>query len=353
MRKPWVTLCLPSHRPLAAGRSSIEAFIGFAENRGYRIVISDNSGDQEKAAAFAGTCQNLVYLADCPQSGAANMLNALLHAETEFVLACGDDDRILVVEGQDAFDFSALPPDHIGVKPQIEIFSNANGLLRRNEFPILSDDPASRMLDYANSVRGDNSSYYSFVRRRQFTALCQLFVKHHPTKAANTDWPMMLSLVAAGKYAIDSATQYRYNIGKWEHAAGIDAAVLAIITEAGLPAQAVRYASLFHFLDAYVYVNRRHLPMTPDEKRKASQTAAIIYLRDLLRKAYRNPTDYTLCRPFLAPLIAAMSTGRLDMDRIFSMACNVAEALKPGLKAGYEAFLEASLTWPESVIEGN
>lgn len=353
MSKPWVTLCLPSHRSLAACRASIAAFIGFAETREYRIIISDNSGDVEKARAFAGCSDTLVYLADGPQNGAANMLNALLHAETEFVLACGDDDQVHAVEGQDAFDFAALPPDHIGVKPHIEIFSNANGPLRRNEFPILSDDPSLRMLEYANSVQGDNSSYYSCVRRREFTALCQLFVKNHPTKAANTDWPMMLSLAAAGKYAIDPATQYRYNIGKWEHEAGIEAAVLAIMTEAGLPAQAVRYASLFHFLDAYVYVNRRHLPMTPAGQLMASQTAAIIYLRDLLRKAYRNPADYTLCRPFLAPLIAAMSTGQLDMPRIFSMACDVADALKPGLKAGYEAFLDAALTWPEPVIEGN
>ncbi len=339
---PPVTLCIPSNRPLTSSREPLSSALSYAQGAGYLVVISDNSRDPQKADFLRGR-PNLVLLENGPLDGAQNMLRAFEAASTDFVLPLGDDDFIAPIAGKDRFDFKALDGEYVGVKPHIEVFSAASGTIRINDFSLDGSNASDRMMQYATLIRGDNSSYYSFFRRSEFLSLCKLFVGFHPLKSGISDWSMVLALAASGKWAHDPSTRLRYNLGRWEKTAGIEAAHGEIIAKAGLPSVAKAYIGIFHFLDCFVFVLRHSslLPLT--ERHRAAKSAAILFLRGFLRSAYQRPEDFPLCADILALFIEAMSRRDPDLDLLFALSIKVADRLKPGLKAGYEAFLQAGL----------
>jgi hypothetical protein len=70
----------------------------------------------------------------------------------------------------------------------------------------------------------------------------------------------------------------------------------------------------------------------------------VIFLRNFVRAAHRQPQDFELCSDLVPAFIAALSETDPDPELLFSLATQTLERLKPGLKAGYEAFLSAALS---------
>jgi hypothetical protein len=111
-----------------------------------------------------------------------------------------------------------------------------------------------------------------------------------------------------------------------------------------LPADAPRYLQVFHYLDFMGFVMRRSSPLSPVDRYRTISTASVIFLRNFVRAAHRQPQDFELCSDLVPAFIAALSETDPDPELLFSLATQTLERLKPGLKAGYEAFLSAALS---------
>jgi len=165
------TICIPSHRPLETSLEPLWSAITYAEARGMKVVISDNSGDPIKRDYFAAAPAHVTYLGDGPDDAAANVLSALSAVTTDFVLLLGDDDFMDAAGDAPAFDFASLAADVVGVKPRIEIWTRDKGVTEVNDFTLDAIDPAQRVLEYARKMRGANSSYYSFFRTAEIVQI--------------------------------------------------------------------------------------------------------------------------------------------------------------------------------------
>jgi hypothetical protein len=329
-----VTICIPSNRPLALAKGPLESAIRFAADRNYRVVIADNSGEGAKLAYFSNLPAHVVYLFDETRAPVANLLACLEAAETEFVLPMGDDDFIEAIEGQPAFDFSALGSDVAGVRPMLEVFAVGEGVLRQHSFAIEAESAADRMYEYRQKLAGDNTLYYSYFRRDDFREILTL-LEGHPIATGDMDWALVYALVANGKVLADASTRFRYDIGKWRWTEGIEASIEAIYQTAGLPREAIAFEHLFRFLDSYVFAFRRTFRLPEMERIKSLYAVAVIFLGHTLHTAETQPQKFAGFEREIGMLRAALKEPDDYLLNVFDVAAQVAERLRPGLHEGY------------------
>jgi hypothetical protein len=329
-----VTICIPSNRPIALAKGPLESAIDFAAGRGYRVVISDNSGEGAKLAYFSTVPDHVTYLFDGKLSPTANMRACLDAAETEFILPMGDDDFIEAIEGEAAFDFSTLGPDIAGVRPVLEVFAVGEGVLRTHDFAIDAESAADRMYEYRQKVAGDNTLYYSCFRRDDFHEILGL-LDGHPIATGDMDWAMVYSLVANGKVRHDPSTRFRYDIGKWRWQEGIEASIETIYRTAGLPREAIAFEHLFRFMDSYVFAFRRTSRLSEIERIKSLYAGAVIFLGHTLHSAENQPQKFIGFEREIAMLRAILKEPDDYLVDVFEVCAQIADRLKPGLHERY------------------
>jgi hypothetical protein len=338
-----VTICIPSKRPLETSLEPLWSAINYAEARGYKVVISDNSRDPIKRDYFAGAPEHVRYIADGPDNAAENVLSALSEAESEFVLVLGDDDFINASEGSAAFDFASLSGDVTGVKPRIEIWSKEHGVTDVDQFTIDEGDAAQRVLEFTRKLKGPNSTYYSFYRRELLSGIMQLFIGHHPMQAGYSDWATVYALVATGKIAHDPSTTLRYDNSRWQDADAALETLDSLLAASELPPEASHFMSLFHFLDAYVLIFRDGPDMPVNQRYTAAYALAMVFLKRLVFRASQTPVDFVLASDLIPHLAEAVNSEDMDINKMFHIAGLIADRLKPGLKQQYDQYLLAAI----------
>lgn len=337
------TICIPSNRPLETCIEPLWSAIGYAEARGMKVVISDNSRDPIKRDYFAAAPEHVIYIADGPEKGAENLLSALSAADSEFVLVLGDDDFISAIDGMPAFDFSDVADDVIGAKPRIEIWSEKRGVIDVDQFTVDEEDAAQRVLEFTRKLKGPNSTYYSFFRREPLLGIIQLFVAHHPMQAGYSDWASIYALAASGKIVHDPSTTLRYDNSRWD---GADTALKSLdrlLDDSELPPEASYFMSLFHFLDAYVLMFRDGPELPVIERYKAAYALAMVFLKRLIFRVSQSPADYAIASNLIPHLAEAVNSDDPDIDKMFHIAGLIADRVKPGLKQQYDAYLLAAI----------
>jgi hypothetical protein len=329
---------------LALSKGSLESAIRFAAEKKYRVVISDNSGEGAKLAYFSDLPGHVTYLTPPALSAIDNLRACLEAADTEFVLTMGDDDYLEVVEGERPIDFASLPADVAGVRPLTEIFAVGEGVLRTHNFAIDGESAADRMYEYRQKVAGDNTLYYSYLRLRDFRALVDVLAGH-PIVTGDMDWAVVYTLVASGKFVYDPSTRFRYDIGRWRWAEGIDATIRGIYEQAGLPPEAMAFEHLFRFLDTYVFSFRPSLRLSEMDRIKTLFACAVIFIGHTLNKSENQPQKFIGFEREIAALRAVLKEPDDFLINVFDVAAQVADRLKPGLHEQY-------IRWFASVQDG-
>ncbi len=298
---------MPSNRSLPHASAAILSAVDFARGNGVELVISDNSGDAEKAAWLASLGDDIVVLADGPQDAGENMLSAFEAARGTFVLPMGDDDLIRgTLSAVDLSPEAGLS----GVRPLCHVLG-ADGTVRREvDWTETGDDGAGRMLAHARRGEPDNATYYSAWARRHFLPLCRLFVRHHPLGMGSSDWAMVSALIGRGRLGVDRSMVYSYRLGGWQAAGDIAAGRAAMVEKAGLPPQATRWMSLFHHLDCHCYLEGFGEDMPETERLSCQRMAAMIFLRAFLRQVHREPGLFPELAGLVSELIAGASPSR-------------------------------------------
>lgn len=331
-----LTLCMPSNRDLRHSACAIETALIYADKRDCRLVVSDNSRDPQKRARYENSHPRLTYVVPDGDSGLQNMISALSKVETPFLMPMGDDDEIYGLDDKQPFEFSDLPADVIGVRPQTFIWTNEKGVQQVDRFSIVADDAGSRMLEYNGKANGNNALYYSVYRSDLFKSLYSLFSRAHPTRGGYCDWALSFALCAAGKFLSDASTIYRYDLGRWATSSTLEAAKASLYLQAGLPETAEHFSALLRFIDVHVFLIS--LPLPEAERRTAQMTNARLALRTFINEVAKTPDQYDSEVVYLADLVSATP----DLDTAFQISLLIIDRLQEGLAEKYVRFVRAA-----------
>lgn len=333
-----LSIFMPSNRDFAQSRQAIETALAYCEARDAILILADNSGDDAKQAHWKDRFARLRYLDTTGRDGSGNFMAALREADTPFVLPMGDDDEIRLDPAAPPLDLAALPADHIGVRPVTEVWAPDKGVLRIKDFSITAATPAERILEYNDAAQGDNSAFYSIFRRDPYLDLMELFNRHHPTKAGYCDWGLVMALFSYGKMALDRATVFRYNSTVWADAEASARKNIRLYTDAGLPAEALKYSALLLYLDLFVFIAFPKAPLTPAERMNAIAMLGGA-LTPFLHAVRNAPDEHGETMRYLAEL----AEQEQDAMGRFHIALVMANQIQEGLKDRYLAYYSQAM----------
>ncbi len=331
-----LTIYMPSNRTLEDSREAIESLLAFSQATGCRMVISDNSQDPRKQAAYNGRSANLVYITRDDTDPQENAVSAMSKVATSFVMPMGDDDTIRVLDSAFPIDLSRLPADVVLVRPQTEIWVEKNGIVRTEDFSIELDDPADRMAEYARRTRGNNSVFYSICRSDYYIGLLRQFYARHPTKGGYCDWSITTALIASGKVVYDPAIVYRYNLGRWSNSDTLEIAKESLFAQVGLPPAVQDFYPLLRFIDTYIMLMSRHLPLSELQRDKALSINSTMGLAVFVNAVKGKPERYDETVHHLVDLIV----DETELNTVFIIALMLADSIQPGLKDRYIAYYQ-------------
>jgi hypothetical protein len=337
-----VSLCMPSRRPLATARPSIDNMIAYARARNFRLIISDNSDGLDKAGHYAHAADRVTVLQNPGAGPLENLMRTVEAADTPFILPVGDDDFIENVAGAPGIDLARLPADCVGARPTVVIFAEGEPELRRLDYGLPEETAVDRFHAYAQRRGGCNSLYYSFFRRDSFLAVHEPYWRQRKTVIGDFDWAVTTSLLFEGKVAHDPSTLYRYDLGRWRQQASIDATVRSFYLDAGLPDMAAKFHTLFKYIDIYVTTQRPSLRLSDLDRLKALYTATIALLGSLLRNAAQTPDRYRGFEDTIAEIRTAVSDHSDDLSSVFDACARIAGRMKPGFEQELHDWLAAT-----------
>src|SRR5690606_21054869 len=124
---------------------------------GYRLVISDNSGDAEKAKYLRAlmTDDNLIYIEKEPCDVLENWATAFEETEgTDFVLLMGDDDMLFRYGPSPSFE--DVPDDVVGIRPAIFGYADLQGIICVNGGAIEAENASERIMEHLEASKGAN-----------------------------------------------------------------------------------------------------------------------------------------------------------------------------------------------------
>lgn len=333
---PLLTLCIPSNRSLERSMRTISEALAFAEERDALVLVSDNSGEPEKAAFWWGRSPRLIYHTSTGTNAFENVLASTSLADTPYMLLVGDDDGVGFDRSVTPYDLSSLPPDYMGVRPKTQVEISGVGVVRTKDFGIEGERSSQRIIEYARKAGGDNSAFYSIFRRDQYVQLLRLFLEHHPIKGAYIDWALALALFAYGRMAYDPSIIFRYNADQWSTSERTDRKNQEIFADCGLPPHATIYQPLLMALDLFCFVCRPGTLLDRDGALDAASIVAGDLMNAFTNHVLLDPTDFSERMRYLVDLARKEDQAFAR----FQLGLLMVDELKPGLKEGYLRFFQ-------------
>lgn len=336
MKKSF-SVAIPSNRSFELSRRPLETAIDFCRESGYRLVISDNSGDAVKAQKLREmmTDDNLIYIEKEPCDVLTNWATVFDATEgTDFVLLMGDDD--LLFRYGPSPDFSNLPADVVGIRPGIFGFADLKGIICQNTAEIASRNPTERIIEHLETSNGSNIGIFTFWRRDIYKSVTDLWNGPHPTRGAYADWAAMNGLVSSGRVVSDPGSSYFYNLQNWagstkEIAEQTERAYL----RTGLPRGASAYGRIFDAADSFIFINRKDSPLSVQERFVAGAFCLDLYIKNYLRNMPRNTAHENSAQ---IEKISQKLVGNESIPSIFAVFDEIFEAVRPGLGKAYKDF---------------
>jgi hypothetical protein len=337
-----LSICIPSHAPLSAAQTSIDSALALLSYGDIEVVISDNSGDADKAAKLGAIDRaGFRYLVSPHQDPMHNWSHAVDNASGELVMMLGDDDVVAVLPGfrpRTTAELAGL----VGLRPAFAMFSSGQGVYRPTHFGVTGATAASRVQEYLVKNGGSNVTVYSAIRRDVWRNLFAGYLAHHPTRAGYTDWSLTFALVATAPLVEEGNLLYLYNNANWATEEKIRENSQRGMQSVGLPAEAAQIQMALQAVDAFVAVCRKDLSLPADEKLEAGLLVAGVYFNSLvtaLQKIFESGTNPS---PKLVQT-AKIALGATNPAEQLGACLVIVELWLPHLRDAYQAFFNAVL----------
>lgn len=330
------SIAMPSNRNLANSARSIETALILAEKTGSRLVVSDNSGDEEKRRRWENASPNLHYIHSPGATVTENGDAALAAVDTPFILPMGDDDEVYLRDDVSFVDLAALPEDVCGIRPYTIHWSDEDGPRNSDHFALEQSRFDGRLRAFTEKSWRNNHMFYSIWR----TPLYRRTIGHlagHPTGGGFTDWAIVTALIACGKVIHSPALVFCYNVGNWTDETSAGYSYLKLLHKAGLPDEAQLYWALLRLVDTHALLMDKGLAMTREMRINAINTNAYVGLASFAADVDKDPHYFTE----LDHAFAAQARHGLNPARAYELTLPLLEQLKPGLADAYAAYLKA------------
>jgi hypothetical protein len=335
-----LSICIPSHASLEASKPSVESALTLLNHHDVEIIVSDNSGDVDKATYFGSINRaGFRYCKSSYKDPMRNWQNAMENSRGRYVLMLGDDDLVI------ALPRLRIPTGHddaIGFRPAHAMYALGQGVSRPTFFDISESRPINRIKNFLVNNGGSAVTLYSAIRRDWWRDMFEEYLANHPTRAMFTDWPMTYSLVSAGKLPAEGNLLYLYNSANWGTAELISKNTRKQIEDIGLPSDALEIQNAFLAVDSFVAVCRKSLALSTDEKLEAGFYLSTLYFNQLvdgLRIKFKSgETPQT--KYLQSAKIAMSATSPIEQ---FCACLIIIELWLPHLRERYQAFMRAVL----------
>lgn len=280
-----LSICMPSNRPLAKAKKSIDSVLNFISGTDIDFVISDNSGDADKCAYIRSLSNSHIKYFEGPPISYENGKNAIKHAASDFVMIFSDDDIIVNLFGTPFESIQNVEQDVIGFRPGVVVFNPVDGLLKTTTFGLMANTAKERVEEYFKNAKGMNSTLFSAWRKDILLDIYQCN-SVHPSRGEYMDWAIVLAFVSSGRVLEEKTTALFYNNENWSgDQTFITGAIAKLFTNAGLPAIDQKHLSLLQGIDSYILIRRKNSPVSPQEKLGAANLALIAYLKSYIQAA--------------------------------------------------------------------
>lgn len=225
------SVVIPTHRFDMSTMRRLILTIDLFLNQGFEVVVSDNSGSEEKhrrlMAEFGDAIVYADTVADCKAMD--NFLAAFSAASRDYVLFASDDDTFLPTGIETLGRAISETTGFIGFCASTVRYSNDDTTIA-NVPDLSSDSPFERLVqwlacDIAVSFYG---CYHVKVWRRYFN-----FIGHHPLKFAHHDQLLRFIVADTGSIMGLNSAWFAYDYSNWVNGHIAQSSLIHYYTKAG------------------------------------------------------------------------------------------------------------------------
>ena len=339
-----LTICIPSNRGLSKSKRAILMAHAFSGLTDCTVVLSDNSGCQDKKSFLANLASPRFQVVQGPLNEGNNWTTALEAATSEYIWFMCDDDFVFLLGDS---DLSALRKgvdceDIVGFRPSTFSITQGGQNTRVQRFELDGHSPAERVCQYLHSNGGNNLTLYSVWKRDVFKKLLTT-TSYHPITAKGlvagyTDWSNVIGLVSSGKLPAIDALGYGYSNDNWATSSTIAESNSVIYRRAGIPDSAEPIRGLLLAADSVATICGRHSDADILGKREAADVIVSLELerfsKSLLVTLEREGPPSTLIIAAARVLSDKLNSFDDRVDRLLE----VIDLWIPGFKAGYRNY---------------
>ena len=341
-----LSICMPSNRDHIESKGSISSALNFCDLTNSELVVSDNSNDIRKSNFWKNLNLNFFkYDAEAPTESNNNWYNALSKSDGLYAGILSDDDLILNID-QPAVEYKEIFNNNvIGIKPIIQLWNEAVGTYKVNNFNISDNTAKLRLVNYLKNANGNNTTLYSFYNTSIFLDLLRLSL-FHPTKGGYTDWAFVAGLVSSGKILVDSSKLLLYKNTNWfGNQEFINEQDRKLYKNAGLNDRAYLFGKLFRALDSFIYILRETSPLNRLEAVEAALYIYEINLMGFINEIKINGNNF---QDFEKKLVTKIESSKHNQERL-ELSLNIIESLDYSLSKKYKIFYKKSIgqSWGE------
>ena len=310
-----LSLFIPTHYGNIQHYASIFSVLQASEIPGFEVVISDNSGDDEKFNFLARFESENIRIFRGPSE--FNHLFALEQTRGEYVMPIGDDDILLPSSLPSLMRQLENTPSAIG-SCGIYGRSSASGY----DFTSLAmlDQPylAERMKGLLATIPYGNPLYYTITRREAARKAYKLFAEI-PNVQCYHDHIVTLFFVNAGPYCLSDQPYFIYNFKNWSSVRERIDSELRHLRAHRLPPSLVLVQRLMLVVEGFFLIQSKHFSiLDPRDRQQASIAWCLEWLKTWLislSEGYFDCEEVTTCRFFpLVNDIVQRYRDRTDFD---------------------------------------
>ncbi|MFA6395839.1 MAG: hypothetical protein WCW84_07720 [Sulfurimonas sp.] len=334
------SICIASNRSLIQSKASLSSAIGYVELTNSELIISDNSSEISKEIWCKNKISNKVKYLTLPGSNSReNNLNAYSNATGEYISWLHDDDFLVKLDPTFSMQKTA-DKRCVGFRPSVALWDEHTGISKSTNFSIIGNTAKERVKEYFCLNGGNNTTFFSFMKREIILNITDLYTNSHPTIGTYCDWAVVLAYISSGNILHNPSSLYIYNNHNWSgDAAKIHAAIEKQFTDVGLQSRSQLFLPLLTGLDSFILICRETSPIARDEIYEAGIEALVMYLKSFLARYGQNKTLFT---PNEQKTIEEMAVA-VGIKNILNAALKVIDVHAPEIVEKYKLFYRVSI----------
>lgn len=341
---PKLSIIIPSHEAHGASSQSLLNAFGLSRHSDVEAVISDNSGDHAKLAAWTPLCdESFRYIVSRYSGPGDNAWSAFDNTTGEWCCFLSDDDQLIALPGFDAQSLSA-PSIVIGFCPTMALYTEQAGIYRISTMNLTQARAVDRVRHYLENHGGANTTLFSCYRRHVFAEV-QRSISLHPTRGGYNDWAIVLALISSGQMLSHKKLLYVYNNRNWSTDEDISRNTRRTFTDVGMAEDNYQILNAHLALDAISLICRVTSQTETQERLEAGEFALNRFFLSFCNVLLAEGTSSQFDAKRLSQCRILAGWAQNTPERVAALLV-VIDTWNPGLAERYIKFINETVDQP-------